>query len=70
MSKDTGGPAFPLNDERLPSFEGMTLRDWFAGQALNFVGAKLAETPEVFSLKNVAEAAYNIADDMIEQRSK
>ena len=38
--KDNGGPAFPnpalANESFCPSFDmsGMTLRDWFAGQAL------------------------------------
>src|SRR5262245_8393469 len=40
MSKiDDGGPAFPLNSpsgtpEYMPVRDGMSLRDWFAGQAL------------------------------------
>ena len=29
-----GGPAFPNNDQNGCAFSGMTLRDWFAGQAL------------------------------------
>lgn len=34
-----GGPAFPLNSpsgtpEYMPARDGMSLRDWFAGQAL------------------------------------
>lgn len=29
-----GGPAFPNNDAHGCAFPGMTLRDWFAGQAL------------------------------------
>ena len=33
--RDDGGPAFPLTRESSFSknYEGMTLRDWFAGQA-------------------------------------
>jgi len=30
---DDGGPAFPNNDQHGCAFAGMTLRDWFAGQA-------------------------------------
>lgn len=29
-----GGPAFPNNDAHGCAYTGMTLRDWFAGQAL------------------------------------
>lgn len=38
MSKiDNGGPAFPLTRESSMSknYEGMSLRDWFAGQAFS-----------------------------------
>lgn len=31
---DDGGPAFPNNDSHGCAYTGMTLRDWFAGQAL------------------------------------
>jgi hypothetical protein len=42
---------------------GMTLRDWFAGQAL--AGIACDETPET-----AAEAAYRFADAMLAERSK
>lgn len=32
--RDDGGPAFPRADDVSNSNAGMTLRDWFAGQAL------------------------------------
>ena len=41
MIPDDGGPAYPSGksekagyENTLPYYEGMTLRDWFAGQAL------------------------------------
>ena len=37
MSTNDGGPAFPNrggNTLSHPSYDGMSLRDWFAGQAL------------------------------------
>ena len=45
---------------------GMTLRDWFAGQALAWAGSV-----EWFSHdpKHVAERAYRMADAMLEARS-
>ena len=88
MSKEqTGGPAFarPLSQhdtklpgQPVPSQDGMTLRDWFAGEA---VGAIIRRMPAdmvfrsgVTGFRNqcaeVALAAYQIADAMIEQRSK
>ena len=33
MSKDTGGPAFPIEGTATPYAHGMTLRDWFATKA-------------------------------------
>jgi hypothetical protein len=70
-----GGPAFPhraiahyVSDGKSgaePVFTtegGMTLRDWFAGQAL------AGMVPE--AAKNKAEAAYAIADAMLAERSK
>lgn len=59
-----GGPAFPLPSE--PGFlaeMGMTLRDWFAGQALANVYTYHEGSPD-----RVAEWAYQVADDMIAAR--
>lgn len=87
IKKNTGGPAFPRalsqHDSRVQGTpnsaqEGMTLRDWLAGEA---VGAIIRRMPAdmvfrsgVTSFGNqcdeVALAAYQIADSMIEQRSK
>lgn len=63
--KDDGGPAFPgetWNGDRV-LFTGMTLRDWFAGQAL----ARMAEfhRGEALDPLGVANAAYEHADAMI-----
>jgi hypothetical protein len=47
--------------------EGMTLRDWFAGQAL----AGLLADPNVIDPDSaVARAAYEYADAMIEARGQ
>lgn len=65
IEKDNGGPAFPgpFSQDR-----GMTLRDWFAGQAL--LGASHAlNTGDVEWIKyRGAKAAYEIADAMLEAR--
>lgn len=63
MSKD-GGPAFPLGDQ---PHGGMSLRDWFAGQAL--VGIYAREGPGV-NLKKDAAWFYEIADAMLAARQK
>lgn len=76
-TKDTGGSAFPnpsLADESYraqPGDMGMTLRDWFAGQALSampeptrYVGPEQTK----LSLAKHARNAYQIADAMIAAR--
>lgn len=77
MTKDTSGPAFPAYMKESAAFgqdfcqEGMTLRDWFAGQAL--VGM-LASAPVADRSKpkhrGWAENAYLFADAMLAERSK
>jgi hypothetical protein len=73
MSKiDDGGSAFPV---QVPSYngvpahinEGMSLRDWFAGQALTIVYMRF-ETSADPCLSDLAMQAYFIADAMIEAR--
>lgn len=60
-----GGPAFPLNasDNWGGPTQGMTLRDWFAGQAL-----ANRYTQDAREDKKVAQWAYHIADAMIAAR--
>lgn len=55
-----GGPAFPVDEQY---FSGMTLRDWFAGQAL-----ANRYTQEARDDKKVAQWAYQIADAMLSAR--
>lgn len=62
MSTDNGGAAFPDNYRN----EGMTLRDWFAGQALSgFLSCGTIKNPE-----NVPLAAYSYADGMIAEKRR
>ena len=75
QAKNNGGPAFP-RDERHLGHNGMSLRDWFAGQALGAVatisiqpGMKAADGGPIES-RHIAQAAYNIADAMLAERSK
>lgn len=71
MGKDTGGAAFPCeggSDSGLYADAGMTLRDYFAGQALS----GLLSHPKVVldeALKpNIGIDCYEIADAMLEAR--
>jgi hypothetical protein len=77
MYTDNGGPAFPqpMARQREGSSQlessldyglgGMSLRDWFAGQALTAMSKLL---PEVWNEHNVAKIAYVIADAMLKAR--
>lgn len=70
-----GGPAFPVS---IPGcgdngWHGMTLRDWFAGMAMQGMMANADSAPDsVAAAKSPSEAiagmAYMIADAMIERR--
>lgn len=67
-----GGPAFPSGDGEFgggPNHAyGMTLHDWFAGQALSggMAGAKSGFS----NPKDAARNAYAVADAMLAARSK
>jgi hypothetical protein len=69
-----GGPAFPNSDH--PGFRyadaGMTLRDWFAGQALASVAEAviegMAENGPHDPSADIAWVCYQIADAMLKAR--
>lgn len=78
---DNGGPAFPrpasedkFNEENYPPQCGMSLRDWFAGQALagssaspdQWILASRQENP----FEGMARICYRIADAMLAEREK
>lgn len=74
--RNDGGPAFPvaldvsaslLRDGRYAKV-GMSLRDWFAGQALFFCLREFGGNAE--DQRQYAEAAYQIADAMLVERTK
>jgi hypothetical protein len=63
-TQDDGGPAFPRSPHSGdPSDDGMSLRDWFAGQALLYCAQGDFE-----KFEHLAEDAYAIADAMIAKR--
>jgi hypothetical protein len=73
MTPDTtGGPAFPWPDpEQNSGAVGMTLRDWFAGQALSgFLANPEQDYAPLIADKTpmLARKAYLLADAMLKAR--
>lgn len=76
---DDGGPAFPAtvqgwNDRLSQSQNGMSLRDWFAGQAvagiMAMVAANAHDLPEPKGAVGAAMEAYRLADAMLAERAR
>jgi hypothetical protein len=64
-----GGPAFPtMLYEHGGESDGMTLRDYFAAKAMQ----AYINRPEATEVQDrmIAECAYDMADAMIQERSK
>ena len=77
MSSPTpdGGPAFPRpGTDCGPDQDGMSLRDWFAGQALTGIKANdelchiCSDVPSMTQAEAVARMAYADADAMLAAR--
>lgn len=80
MTDNTGGPAFPvlhwISGESTGAEEGMTLRDYFAAQALT--GAQIWDavlngkeaTQFAGNVDKLAEVSYAVADAMLKAREK
>ena len=66
MTKETGGPAFPL--DRDCCNVGMTLRDYFAAKAMQAFLRN--QKPEITDepLSTWAQDAYDMADAMLKAR--
>lgn len=71
-----GGPAFPRTKStgylgssvtEIISIGGMSLRDWFAGQAMTAIIGSIYCTPET-GFKEVSGRAYAQADAMLKAR--
>jgi hypothetical protein len=81
---DNGGAAFPHGeiegqerdaDGYLICSRGMSLRDWFAGQALAHIGSEYYASDDVLRRSErhalmLASHAYSIADAMLAARNR
>lgn len=73
-----GGPAFPVSSDDFRDLEnhpckGMSLRDWFAGMALQGLCSNEVITrprPQTKEFIEFAKVCYDYADGMLAQREK
>lgn len=74
MSKETGGPAFPVDVDGRNYHSGQTLRDYFAGLALqgwlSSYGPDMPHPAQNGSDIDAARNAYKLADAMIAARGE
>lgn len=71
MKASDGGPAFPVqSDGCLVPAGGMSLRDWFAGQAIMLFSEVWANLNSPHDAEAVARRSYEVADAMIAEREK
>jgi hypothetical protein len=72
--RDDGGPAFPSIEEGTEPREvhpGMSLRDYFAGEALGeWVKAHIEGSVDDLNKRQIAVECYGYADAMLAERSK
>ncbi len=66
MSKNDGEPAFPITAGQQVYAQGITMRDWFAGQAL--AGIISTDCSHEMNVNHRAELSYRLADAMIAAR--
>lgn len=77
-TQDDGGPAFPIPTLQREYWDceqgepnGMSLRDWFAGMALQGINAApMNRFPELKNETDTAIAAYMMADAMLAVRKE
>ena len=76
MNKDTSGPAFPVTLSAGATysghepFDGMSLRDYFAAKAMQAMVSTPAYETGGWAIDDIAEQSYDMADAMLEARSK
>jgi hypothetical protein len=65
-----GGRAFPTSRKQSGvNDDGMSLRDWFAGQALPVIQQTLQDQWRDATYDKIAEIAYKIADALLAERA-
>ena len=73
---DDGGPAFPMQVKLAngtDNYRGMSLRDWFAGQAMAgilFISNSVKNESKQPAEKLIATTAYLMADAMLAARKE
>lgn len=75
MKKNDGGPAFPRSKKDAVGNDGMSLREYYAGQALSGIMANPERWKEIAndyynSGKKNAAKAVSLADALIEELEK
>jgi hypothetical protein len=78
-ARDDGGPAFPVNTANdgnggacFPA-TGMSLRDYFAGEAMAALISRPDKDPQhrgILAVPKMTQYAYEYADAMIAERAK
>ena len=78
--RDDGGAAFPTESYETPlpngakfrvaGSRGMSLRDWYAGQAMAHMGRINTWTDNPLYWEGIARGAYACADALLAERTK
>ncbi len=74
MPKDDGFPAFPVISDNHECYSGMSLRDYFAGKAMQGIVSSPEAVKQINNslpakpLENIAAWSYRMADVMLEAR--
>ena len=66
-ARETGGPAFPWTGV---GTEGLSLRDYFAAQAMQGLLAATKGDLNITDLKLITRSSYFVADTMLSTRSE
>jgi hypothetical protein len=71
-TNDDGGPAFSCDAGNGKHQRGMSLRDWYAGMAMQGLTSYINEHEDHYTsaLKGAAKTSYDIADAMLAARKE
>ena len=65
MTKETGGPAFPVPGDAMDGEEGLTMRDYFAAKAMQGLLEEFGWNDD-----SLAKHSYEVADSMLKARKQ